>query len=58
MSNIPFFSICIPAYEYGDEGDLFLNKLLYSMNLQTFKKFEIIVSDQSQNENIKNVVLY
>jgi len=51
----PFFSICIPTWEIKGKGAEYLE---YSFNIlaqQTFKDFEIIVSDHSINDDIKNV---
>lgn len=39
-------SICIPAYEQG-EGHATLEKLLQSIQMQSFKEYEICVSDNS-----------
>lgn len=51
MSEI---SICIPTYEYGGKGIYFLSKLLDSIEMQTFKDFNIVISDHSRNEDIMN----
>ena len=51
MSEI---SICIPTYEYGGKGVYFLSKLLDSIEMQTFKDFNIVISDHSRNEDIMN----
>ena len=42
-------SICIPTYNSGDK----LNRLLDSIQLQSFKDFEIIISDDSSNADVK-----
>lgn len=53
--NPPFFSIVIPAYESKGRGVEFLNELLESLNIQTFKNFEIIISDHSHDSEIELV---
>jgi glycosyltransferase involved in cell wall biosynthesis len=48
-------SICIPAYEMNDKGVEYLE---YSFNIlyhQTYKNFEIIISDHSIDNNIKDL---
>jgi glycosyltransferase involved in cell wall biosynthesis len=47
-----FISICIPTYNSGTK----LEKLLDSIKVQTFKNYEIIVSDDSPNESVKEIV--
>lgn len=44
-------SICIPTYEKPD----YLKRLLDSIAIQTYKDYEIIISDDSKSELIKNV---
>lgn len=52
----PFFSIAIPTYEMNGYGVKFLDFSLNILNKQTFKDFEIIISDHSiNNNNIKNL---
>jgi glycosyltransferase involved in cell wall biosynthesis len=48
MQKKPFFSICIPSYNSVD----LLNKLIQSILKQTFKNIEIIISDDSTNEEV------
>jgi glycosyltransferase involved in cell wall biosynthesis len=48
-------SICIPTYEMNDKGVEYLE---YSFNIlyhQTYKNFEIIISDHSIDNNIKDL---
>jgi glycosyltransferase involved in cell wall biosynthesis len=45
-------SICIPTYNSGDK----LTRLLDSIKIQTFTDFEIIISDDSKNEEIKHTI--
>jgi hypothetical protein len=51
-----FFSIAIPTYEMNGNGGDFLNFSLNILNNQTFKDFEVVISDHSLNDDIKNVV--
>ena len=49
MSDFPLISICIPAYKRID----FLQRLLESIGIQTFRNFEVIVTDDSPDETVK-----
>jgi glycosyltransferase involved in cell wall biosynthesis len=46
---MPFISICIPAYK----NKKFLERLLHSIVIQTFKDFEVIVSDDSPTNELE-----
>ncbi|MET0243725.1 MAG: glycosyltransferase, partial [Flavitalea sp.] len=48
----PFFSICIPAYK--NPG--YLKRLLDSLSEQTFRDFELIISDDSPDESISELI--
>lgn len=48
------FSICIPTYEAHGRGAEFLGELLESIYQQTFKDFEIVISDHSLSDIIFN----
>jgi len=48
----PLISICIPSYERVE----FLQRLLDSISMQTFKNFEVIFTDDSKTEQVKNFV--
>ncbi|MCH5596833.1 glycosyltransferase family 2 protein [Niabella ginsengisoli] len=48
---MPFISICIPAYKRSN----FLERLLQSIAIQDYKDFEIIVTDDSPNDEVKLV---
>lgn len=44
----PLVSICIPAYKRVDQ----LNRLLLSISSQTFKDFEVIITDDSPDNSV------
>lgn len=50
--SIPFISICIPTYKRADH----LKKLLDSIQLQSFRDFEIIICDNSPDDAVKELV--
>ena len=47
----PLVSICIPAYNQPDK----LIYLLDSIRIQTFKNFEVIVSDDSSDNSVQQL---
>ncbi len=47
-----FISICIPTYNSGEK----LERLLDSVRIQTFKDYEIIVSDDSRDNSVKQII--
>lgn len=55
MSKI---SVAIPVYEAHGSGWLYLSELLNSIWKQTEKDVEIVISDQSLDQNIKNICDY
>jgi glycosyltransferase involved in cell wall biosynthesis len=56
MGSIVKVSIAIPTYEcYGKSGE-FLDDLLRTIEIQTFKDFEVCISDHSVNDDVLNVV--
>lgn len=48
-------SIAIPCYEMGDKGGDFLDFSLSKIFDQTYKQIEVIVSDHSIDDNVKDV---
>ncbi len=48
-------SVCIPTYEMREMGNFFLERNFLSLERQTFKNFEIIISDHSKNKNIEDL---
>ena len=47
-------SICIPTYEFKGDGVKYLSELFDTLKSQTLQDFEVVVSDQSKNDNIMN----
>ena len=54
-SFIPYFSIAIPTYEYGGKGVDFLEYSFEKIKIQTFKNFEVVISDHSKNSDIEDL---
>ena len=50
-------SICIPTYEMGGDGVTYLNQLFETISNQTFKDFEVVVSDHSKSNDIENLCM-
>ena len=51
----PFFSIAIPTYGYNGKGGEFLKFSLDRINKQSFKDFEVVVSDHSTDDTILEI---
>ena len=51
----PFFSIAIPTYGYNGKGVEFLEFSLDIISKQTFKNFEVVLSDHSTDNTIYDV---
>jgi glycosyltransferase involved in cell wall biosynthesis len=49
---MPFISICIPAYKNPD----YLLRLLNSISIQSFKDFEVIITDDSPDDSIRALI--
>ncbi len=49
------FSIAIPAHDRGENGPKWMAELLDTLENQTLQDFEVVVSDQSKNDNIMKV---
>jgi glycosyltransferase involved in cell wall biosynthesis len=50
-----FFSIVIPTYNFNGNGLNYLKKNLIMISNQIFKNFEVIISDDSENDDIKKL---
>lgn len=53
----PRFSICIPVWEQHGFGLQYIKDLIYSIQIQTFQNYEIVISDHSKNRKIFNFCL-
>jgi hypothetical protein len=51
---LPPVSVVIPSYEMHGQGEIFLRRSLEKLKSQTFKRFEVVVSDHSQSDLIKD----
>ena len=51
-------SICVPTYEFNGRGAFYLQRLLDSLAIQTYKNFEVVISDQSCDNQIFNLLLW
>ena len=49
-------SVCIPTYEMGGLGKQYLSRCLNSILKQDFSDIEIIVSDHSDNDDLKILI--
>lgn len=50
--KLPTVSICVPAFELGGRGVSMLTKLFKSVEMQTYKDYEVMVSDHSLSDEI------
>ena len=55
MTQTPLLSICIPAYDMGGAGGTFLAASFDRLKTQSFTDFEVIVSDQSDTDDVAQV---
>jgi glycosyltransferase involved in cell wall biosynthesis len=51
----PLISIAIPTYGYNGRGVEFIEHNLNQILIQTFKDYEVVLSDHSTDDTIKNV---
>tara|TARA_B100000575_G_scaffold94201_1_gene75096 strand:+ start:430 stop:1206 length:777 start_codon:yes stop_codon:yes gene_type:complete len=52
LTNIPKLSVCIPAYDMNGLGATYLEESFRTLEKQTLTDFEVIVSDQSGNNDV------
>lgn len=55
-SNQPLVSIAIPCYEMGGNGVKYLNFSLNKILIQNYPNIEVIISDHSKDDKIKNYI--
>jgi dTDP-4-dehydrorhamnose reductase len=56
LKNKPFFSVAIPTYGYNGRGSEFLDFSLEILSNQTFKNFEVVISDHSIDDTIYDTI--
>lgn len=49
QADFPLVSICVPAYKHTT----YLERLLDSISIQTFKSYEVVVTDDSPEDTVK-----
>src|SRR5687768_2623117 len=52
MSGKPYISICIPAYKNCN----YLERLLNSIDSQSFRDFEVVITDDSPDDELAQLV--
>jgi len=52
MNDTPFISICIPAFKNVS----YLKRLLESISIQTFTDFEVIITDDSNDNSVNDFI--
>ncbi|MEM8538365.1 MAG: glycosyltransferase [Pseudomonadota bacterium] len=55
MPGTPYLSVCIPCYAMGGLGAQFLRQSLDVLAAQSFDSFEVIVTDQSDDTDIRDL---
>jgi len=50
--NIPFISVCVPAYK----NPAYLQRLLDSLVIQGLQDFEVIITDDSPDQSVQNLI--
>ena len=51
----PAISVCIPSYEMHGEAKRMLTRSFDMLKKQTFKDFEVVVSDNSEDDVVRNI---
>ena len=51
---MPEISVCIPTYEFKGDGVKYLSDIFEGLRKQTFKDFEVVISDHSKDDEIRN----
>lgn len=55
VNKTPLISVCIPVYDMRGVGHVFLKHSLDILKIQTFTDFNVIISDYSKTDLIKNL---
>lgn len=53
--SVPKISIVIPACEMGGKGAEFLSRSLLAIDAQSFKEFEVVITDDSRDTAIQDI---
>src|SRR3989338_4977486 len=48
-------SVCIPTYEMHGEAESMLTRSFNMLKKQTLKEFEVVISDNSENDTVRNL---
>lgn len=51
---MPEISVCIPVYEFNGMGTKYLQDIFDGLEKQTFQDFEVVISDHSKDDVIRN----
>jgi glycosyltransferase involved in cell wall biosynthesis len=51
----PLVSICVPVYEMKGQGAKYLKRLLKSVTCQDYDNIEVVISDHSKNDELKEI---
>jgi len=51
----PHISVCIPCYDMGGVGHVFLKESFDKLMVQTFRDFEVVISDYSKTSLVKEL---
>jgi glycosyltransferase involved in cell wall biosynthesis len=55
IESLPNLSVIIPCYEMKGAGAIHLRRSLTSLTKQSWKNFEVVISDHSESDMIENV---
>ncbi|MEO0772414.1 MAG: glycosyltransferase [Pseudomonadota bacterium] len=55
MPKPPFLSVCIPSYAMGGQGVAYLRQSLELLAQQSFMDFEVVVTDQSDDTDVRDL---
>lgn len=55
MNNQPYISVCIPCYDMGGKGHVFLRESFEKLVEQTYQDFEVVISDYSKTPLVKQL---
>ena len=56
MVKSKLITVCIPTYEMSGLGSIYLDHSLQVLSNQSFRDFNVVISDNSKNDEIKELV--